>query len=243
MYLISVIDGPRKGGQIQVRDGWSVTIGRQANTQFAVPGDYTMSGTHCTIAHNADRGLTLTDEGSSNGTFVDGERIHAARVRTGQRFHAGASEFLIQFFPSFGSWIIPAIPPGWTEIPGRGIQVVQTGRFPTNIVFAEEKHPLEIPLSEFIRRQRLIARESIPHAVFAPPMSVRAAEADEAYVVGAEFEAAGGAKARQRELYVCRLGIAGSVSMTTIDPESPHVDRMFDAVMAKARFLPRPLGC
>ena len=124
-----------------------------------------------------------------------------------------------------------------------GIQVVQTGRFPTNIVFAEEKHPLEIPLSEFIRRQRLIARESIPHAIFAPPMPVRAVEADEAYVAGAEFEAAGGAKARQRELYVCRLGIAGSVSMTTIDPESPHVDRMFDAVMAKARFLPRPLGC
>jgi hypothetical protein len=121
--------------------------------------------------------------------------------------------------------------------------MVQTGRFPTNILFSEEKHPLEIPLVEYIRRQRLVARESIPHAVFSPPTSVRAAEADEAYVASAEFEAAGGAKARQRELYVCRLGIAGSVSMTTIDPETPHVDRMFDAVMAKARFLPRPLGC
>lgn len=242
MFLISVIDGPRKGGQIQVRDGWSVTIGRQANTQFAVPGDYTMSGTHCTVS-SSGREITLVDEGSSNGTFLNGVRIHSQRLAPGQTFRAGASEFLVQFFPSFGSWIIPAIPPGWVELPGRGIQVMQTGRFPTNILFSEEQHPLEIPLAEFIRRQRLIARESIPHAVFSPPTTVRAAEADEAYAASAEFEAAGGAKARQRELYVCRLGIAGSVSMTTIEPESPHVDRMFDAVMAKARFLPRPLGC
>ena len=241
MFLIDVTEGPRKGAQIQVRDGSAVTIGRQANTQFAIPGDSTMSGTHCTIS--AKNGvLTLTDEGSSNGTYTEGVRVQAQRLQPGKCFRAGCSEFLVRFFPSFGSWIIPAIPPGWSELPGKGIQVSQTGRFPTNILFAEEAEPVEFPLAEYIRRQQLIAREALPRASFQMPTPVKAAGADEAFAVRVQFEAAGSVPGVQRELYVCRLGIAGVVSMTTIASEYSHVDRMFDAVMAKAYFLPKALG-
>ncbi|MCW5962415.1 MAG: FHA domain-containing protein [Bryobacterales bacterium] len=239
MYALDITDGPRKGEQILVREGESVTIGRQRHTEFAISGDSTLSGTHCTVAvkHGV---LVLTDEGSSNGTYVEGTRVHAERIRPGRSFRAGRSEFLVRFFPSFGSWMIPAIPPGWTELPGHGIQIAQTGRFPTNILFTEEHHPLDIPLPEYLRRQQLVAREALPRAEFQVPMPVNALGADEAYLARARFEAAGGVSAQQRQLYVSRLGIAGVVSMTTIDSECAHVDRMFDAIVAKARFVPRP---
>jgi len=239
MYFIEVTDGPRKGDQIPLREGDRLTIGRQAHTQFPVSGDSTLSGTHCTVSVQQNV-LSVTDEGSSNGTYVDGVRIQVQRLLHGQGFRAGCSQFVVRFYPSFGSWILPAIPPGWSELPGRGIRIVQTRRFPTHILFTEESHPPRMPLAEYIRRQQLVTREALPRAEFMVPIPLNVPSVEEAYLTRAQFEAAGGVLACQRELFVSKSGIPGIVSMTTINTECAHVDRMFDAVVAKARFLPRP---
>lgn len=239
MYLIDIVEGPRKGEQLHLREGEGVTVGRQRNTGLSIAGDSTLSGTHCTlqVRHGV---LVVTDEGSSNGTYVDGVRVQSQQVKERQRIRAGASEFLARYFPSFGGWMIPAIPPGWTELPGRGIQIAQTGRYPTNILFCEEPVAAGISLAEYIRRQQLISRESLPRAEFQVPMPVTAGSAQEAFLTRVRFEAAGGVVAQQRQFYVLSGGWIGTVSMTTIDSECAHVDRMFDAVVAKARFVPGP---
>lgn len=240
MYVVDITEGPRSGEQVQLHEGESLTIGRQKHVGLSISGDSTLSGTHCTVS--VRKGVVcLTDEGSSNGTYVQGARVQSHRLQSGERFRAGHSEFLLRFFPSFGSWMIPAIPPGWTELPGRGIQITLTGRFPTNILFTEEAGA-DFGLPEYIRRQQLVAREALPKAEFQVPLPVAVAGTDEAYLTRTPFEAAGGVRALQRQFFVTRLGIVGVVSMTTIDSECAHVERMFDAVVAKARFVPRPRG-
>ncbi|MCL4782799.1 MAG: FHA domain-containing protein [Bryobacterales bacterium] len=241
MFLLDVTAGPRQGERIRVKDGATVTVGRLGTASFAVPNDSTLSGKHFSITVQGNACL-IKDEGSSNGTYVNGMRIEQVGVQVGYRVKAGHSEFLVSFLPSFGSWMIPAIPPGWAEIPGRGIQAAQPGRFPTNILFTEEEQELEIPLPEYIQRQQIIVREAIPHVQFAPPAELKLPDAEGAYSMRAQFAATGGALARQRQLYICKKRIVGIISMTTIDTEMPHVDKMFDAVVAKAQFEPEPIA-
>lgn len=240
MYALQMMEGPRQGEVFYFRDGEFITIGRQRSAGIALPGDATLSGTHCTIGARKAV-VCLTDEGSSNGTYVEGVRIQAQRLQPGQRFRAGQTEFLLLYYPSFGGWILPAIPPGWSELPGRGLQIAQTGRFPTNILFSEETLGADDSLPRYIRLQQLGAREALPHAEFQVPVPVAAASVEEAYATRTLFEAAGGVRASQRQFFVRKQGVVGTVSMTTIDSEAIHVERMFDAVVAKARFV--PTGC
>ncbi|MCU0228826.1 MAG: FHA domain-containing protein [Bryobacterales bacterium] len=238
MYALQITEGPRKGEVFYLRDGESVTIGRQRSAGIALSGDATLSGTHCSVSARKSV-VCVTDEGSSNGTYVEGVRIQAQRLQPGQRFRAGQTEVLLVYYPSFGSWMIPAIPPGWSELPGSGIQIAQTGRFPTNILFTEEALGTDETLPRYIRLQQLGAREALPRVEFQVPMPVAAFGVEEAYVTRNLFEAAGGVRATQRQFFVRKSGLAGVVSMTTIESEVIHVERMFDAVVAKARFVPK----
>jgi hypothetical protein len=237
MFILVVTEGARKGESIRLREGKPVLVGRQPASSFSVPSDAMMSGKHFT-AMGAGPTCVIKDEGSSNGTYVDGVRIVEQAVTPGQRIRAGKSEFLVTYTPSFGNWLIPAIPPGWAEVPGRGIQVAQPGRFPTVILFVEEEEPLEIPLDEYIARQQIIAREHIPNPRFHPPVPVQVPNVNEAVTLHAEYVGTSGMVAKQRQLYVVKGGIVGVISMTTIEPELPHVERLFDAVVAKAEFDP-----
>ena len=55
-----------------------LTIGRSAERDIALTWDAEVSRLHATIAHVGDE-WTLVDEGSHNGSFVDGERVHMRR--------------------------------------------------------------------------------------------------------------------------------------------------------------------
>ncbi|MCZ2155407.1 MAG: FHA domain-containing protein, partial [Bryobacterales bacterium] len=210
MFLLDVTAGPRRGERIRVKDGATVTVGRQATATFTISNDATLSGRHFSISAHGQV-CVIKDEGSSNGTYINGTRTEQADVYAGSRIKAGHSEFLVSFQPSFGNWMIPAIPPGWAEIPGRGIQAAQPGRFPTNILFTEEEQELEIPLSEYIQRQQMIVRNAIPHVQFTPPAELKIPNTDGAYAMRAQFVASGGALARQRQLYLCKRGIVGVI--------------------------------
>jgi hypothetical protein len=239
MFLIDVTEGPCKGKQIQVRDGMSVTLGRQSHAQFPIPADNTLSGTHCTLVARGNR-LQLIDEGSSNGTYVDGDRIQSSRLLPGQRFQAGRCEFFGTPLPLV--WKLVDFPQSHRDGPNcrdAGFKLPRLGRFPTNILFTEEPVPISFPLAEYIRRQLLSAGEALPMPRVHGPIPTKANDATEAYLLRIEFDAAGGVAALLRQLFVCREGIAGTISMTTLGQERQHVERMFDAVVAKARFLPR----
>ena len=73
-----------------------VSIGKGDENDLAIEGDDTVSGLHAVLDRFA-AGWCVTDLGSSNGTFVNGERILAARrLRHGDELRVGATKLLFR---------------------------------------------------------------------------------------------------------------------------------------------------
>ncbi|MBL4846654.1 MAG: protein kinase [Planctomycetes bacterium] len=68
-----MVRGARAGEIITLADNQSVIMGRGSESNFRIP-DPSISRRHCQIA-NTQRGLLIADLGSSNGTYVNGQRL------------------------------------------------------------------------------------------------------------------------------------------------------------------------
>jgi hypothetical protein len=80
-------------GQIFELAGGETTIGRDTASSIALADDTTASRRHATV--RGENGLfTITDEGSSNGTFVNGTRITGSHpLQPGDEVQIGSTKF------------------------------------------------------------------------------------------------------------------------------------------------------
>ena len=69
------------------------TIGRAPNADFIVDATL-VSRLHCRLSAGATE-LQVEDLESTNGTFVNGERVERAALKSGDRLGVGEVEFLI----------------------------------------------------------------------------------------------------------------------------------------------------
>lgn len=77
------------------------SIGREPAREIALAADGTVSRRHASISPEAGT-LVLRDEGSSNGTFVNGQRIQEHALRPGDEIRIGASLFRFETAGSAG---------------------------------------------------------------------------------------------------------------------------------------------
>ena len=70
----------------------SMVIGREADNPIALPNDGTASRRHATITQSSD-GCSIRDEGSSNGTFVNGARVTEQALSPGDEIQIGGTKF------------------------------------------------------------------------------------------------------------------------------------------------------
>ena len=68
-----VIHGPLKGMIFELTDP-VVSVGRRSKNDICVPGE-DISGRHCTISRDEKGHYYLKDEGSTNGTRINGRRL------------------------------------------------------------------------------------------------------------------------------------------------------------------------
>ena len=84
------------GRSVVVLDGDRVTVGKAAENGIAIDGDPTVSRLHA-VLERFNASWCVSDLGSSNGTFVNGERIWAAqRVRHGDEVRLGHTRLLFR---------------------------------------------------------------------------------------------------------------------------------------------------
>ena len=69
------------------------TLGRAVGADFIVDAAL-VSRVHCRFTALADGGLELRDLDSTNGTFVNGQRVETARLAPGDRMRIGRVELV-----------------------------------------------------------------------------------------------------------------------------------------------------
>src|SRR5437762_7355951 len=91
MAKLMIQSGPRQGTQVELKPG-SNRLGRQTDNDFQID-DPSVSGHHCEILLESGS-ASVTDLGSTNGTYLDGQPIQSSPIRPGQTLYLGVVQML-----------------------------------------------------------------------------------------------------------------------------------------------------
>src|SRR5579883_2009968 len=88
-YALRFISGKYQGGEFPLRMDREIIIGRSSDLDMVLVEDM-VSRKHAKIATTSGQVL-IQDLGSTNGTFVNGEKIKKVRLKEGDRILIGTS--------------------------------------------------------------------------------------------------------------------------------------------------------
>ncbi len=88
-YVLKFISGKYQGGEFYIENGQEVIIGRSSDLDMVLVEDM-VSRRHSRISFEAEE-LYIEDLGSTNGTFVNGEKISRKKLKVGDRILVGTS--------------------------------------------------------------------------------------------------------------------------------------------------------
>jgi len=87
--------GPIAGRKIEIPAGATLRVGRTSKSDYAIREDSYLSGLHFAVECDGPQ-CRIRDLGSSNGTFVNGDRITECLARNGDSVAAGGSTFVVR---------------------------------------------------------------------------------------------------------------------------------------------------
>ena len=93
MWILRTVTEGLPEKTFRVLPGGVRTIGRATGADFIVDAAL-VSRVHCRVTALPDGGLELRDLDSTNGTFVNGQRIETARLASGDRIQVGRVELV-----------------------------------------------------------------------------------------------------------------------------------------------------
>src|SRR5271165_4327408 len=88
-FVLRFISGKYQGGEFPIATDKQILVGRSSDLDMVLVEDM-VSRKHARINLQAD-GIWIEDLGSTNGTFVNGEKIKRARLKEGDRILIGTS--------------------------------------------------------------------------------------------------------------------------------------------------------
>ena len=91
-FAIVVEKGPRKGMTFLLKEG-NTTVGRHPESDIFL-NDVTVSRHHCRFVTQS-HSLTVEDSGSTNGTYVNEERVDSAVLTAGDEVLVGRFHFVV----------------------------------------------------------------------------------------------------------------------------------------------------
>ena len=91
LVILEATAGPIAGRKIEIRAGSILRLGRTPKSDYAIGEDSYLSSQHFAVEYDGTQ-CRIRDLGSSNGTFVNGERISEIVVREGDSVVAGGRE-------------------------------------------------------------------------------------------------------------------------------------------------------
>jgi pSer/pThr/pTyr-binding forkhead associated (FHA) protein len=138
-YAMRFISGKYQGGEFPLPPNSEIVVGRSSDLDMVLVEDM-VSRKHAKIAVNGDT-VTIQDLGSTNGTFVNGERVERMALTDGDRVLIGTS--IIKLVTTEGT------PPPQVQ-PKRRLEEVAAGRR-TNQVRSMSGAIDEVPLPDLLQ--------------------------------------------------------------------------------------------
>jgi hypothetical protein len=96
MVMLQAVSGPVAGRRIEVLPGTILRIGRTTKSDCALGEDAYLSGQHFCVEYDGTH-CRVRDLGSSNGTFLNGDRVTESEVKEGDSIAAGGTTFTVHF--------------------------------------------------------------------------------------------------------------------------------------------------
>jgi predicted TIM-barrel fold metal-dependent hydrolase len=116
---LRAVSGPAAGLTVPI--GEELVLGRATAGLERLAGDTELSRRHAVVRHTADAGLVIEDEGSRNGTWVNGLRVERQTLAAGDRIRVGATTFeVVESLTRSGLYDDELIRP-WYEHAVRGL--------------------------------------------------------------------------------------------------------------------------
>jgi len=142
MWTLRFISGKYQGGEFPLRPNREIVIGRSSDLDMVLVEDM-VSRKHAKIATD-ERSVSIQDLGSTNGTFVNGEKIRTVRLKEGDRILIGTSIIkLVTTAPD------APIPPPLSETEARSKMQVTANRRPEPKMM--QGNIEEIPLPDLLQ--------------------------------------------------------------------------------------------
>jgi pSer/pThr/pTyr-binding forkhead associated (FHA) protein len=104
MWTLRFISGKYQGGEFPLRPNREIVVGRSSDLDMVLVEDM-VSRKHAKIVTD-DRSVSIQDLGSTNGTFVNGEKIRTIRLKEGDRILIGTS--IIKLITANGEAPVPS---------------------------------------------------------------------------------------------------------------------------------------
>jgi len=96
MWLLRALDGnDDRTLTFRLTAGSVKTMGRARRADFCVDAPL-VSRLHCRLSLAADGSVTVVDLGSTNGTWIDGERVTEGTLAEGHLLRVGRVEFVLE---------------------------------------------------------------------------------------------------------------------------------------------------
>jgi pSer/pThr/pTyr-binding forkhead associated (FHA) protein len=93
MWILRTVTEGLPEKTFRILPGNERTIGRATGADFIIDAAL-ISRVHCRVSALAGGELEIKDLESTNGTYVNGERIETARLASGDRLQVGRVEFV-----------------------------------------------------------------------------------------------------------------------------------------------------
>jgi pSer/pThr/pTyr-binding forkhead associated (FHA) protein len=94
MWMLNTAEDAETPFRFRILPGNIKTIGRSTGADFIVEAPL-VSRIHCRITAGASE-IEVTDLDSTNGTFVNGERVERRTLKAGDRLGVGRVELVVQ---------------------------------------------------------------------------------------------------------------------------------------------------
>ncbi len=89
-FALKFISGKYQGGEFPLKAEKQIVIGRSSELDMVLVEDM-VSRKHARIVVNGTGQISIEDLGSTNGTFVNGEKVKQATLKEGDRILIGTS--------------------------------------------------------------------------------------------------------------------------------------------------------